>query len=144
MTLVTAGRVGRAHGLDGSFWVEGADHELPEGAVLTVGGRELRVERRGGTRDRPLIRLEDVDDPRPLRGATLMVDAELEAGEWLASELVGCAVPGHGSVRRVMDGPSCSLLELEDGLLVPFVSDAVRLVDPDGRRIEVDDTFLGL
>ena len=71
MTLVTAGRVGRAHGLDGSFWVEGADHELPRGtAVLTVGGRELRVERRGGTRDRPLIRLEDVDDPRPLRGAS--------------------------------------------------------------------------
>ena len=46
--------------------------------------------------------------------------------------------------RRVMDGPSCSLLELEDGVLVPFVSDAVRLVDPDGRRIEVDDAFLGL
>jgi 16S rRNA processing protein RimM len=144
LTLVTAGRVGRAHGLDGSFWVEGADHELPEGEVLTVDGRRLRVERRGGTRDRPLIRLEDVDDPRALRGATLLVDAELEAGEWLAAELVGCAVPGHGAVRRVMDGPSCSLLELEDGVLVPFVSDAVRLVDPDGRRIEVDDAFLGL
>ncbi len=84
-----------------------------------------------------------MDDPRPLRGATLMVDAELEAGEWLASELVGCAVPGHGSVRRVLDGPSCSLLELEDGMLVPFVSDAVRLVDPDGRRIEVDDALPG-
>ncbi|MBN1529577.1 MAG: hypothetical protein JW895_10985 [Thermoleophilaceae bacterium] len=144
MTLVTAGRVGKPHGLDGSFWVEAADHDLSEGTVLTVDGRELHVTRRGGTRDRPLIRLEDVDDPRPLRGTTLLVDAELEEGEWLASELVGCAVPGHGSVRRLLDGPSCSVLELEDGTLVPFVSDAVRLVDPDGRRIEVDDAFLGL
>jgi hypothetical protein len=53
-------------------------------------------------------------------------------------------VPGHGPVRRLLDGPSCSLLELEDGTLVPFIGDAVRLVDPDGRRIEVDDAFLGL
>ena len=144
MTLVTAGRVGKPHGLDGSFWVEAADHDLPEGTVLTLDGRELRVARRGGTRDRPLIRLEDVDDPRPLRGSVLLVDAELEEGEWLASELVGCEVPGHGRVRRMLDGPSCSLLELEDGTLVPFIGDAVRLVDPDGRRIEVDDAFLGL
>jgi 16S rRNA processing protein RimM len=143
LTLVTAGRVGKPHGLDGSFWVETPDHELSEGTVLTVDGRELRVTRRAGTRDRPLIRLEDVEDPRLLRGSALLVDAELEEGEWLASELVGCDVPGHGPVRRLLDGPSCSVLELEDGTLVPFISDAVRLVDPDGRRIEVDEAFLG-
>jgi 16S rRNA processing protein RimM len=144
LTLVTAGRVGRAHGRDGSFWVEAADHELPEGTVLTLAGRELRVERRAGTADRPLIRLSDLDDPRPLRGTPLLVAAELEEGEWLAADLVGCTVPGRGQVRNVLDGASCSLLELDDGTLVPFASDAVRSIDPGERRIEIDEEFLGL
>lgn len=144
MTLVTAGRVGRAHGWDGSFWVDAASHDLPEGTALTVAGRQVRVERRAGTRERPLIRLSDVEDARPLRGECLLVDAELEEGEWLAADLVGCEVPGRGRVGRVLDGPSCSLLELEDGTLVPLVSDAVRSVDFAARRIEIDDGFLGL
>ena len=36
MTLVTAGRVGKPHGLDGSFYVEGASHPLPAGTAVTV------------------------------------------------------------------------------------------------------------
>jgi ribosomal 30S subunit maturation factor RimM len=112
--------------------------------VLTVDGRELRVERRAGTSERPLIRLTDLEDPRPLRGTPLLVDAELSEDEWLAAELVGCEVPGHGRVARVLDGPSCSVLELDDGTLVPLVSDAVSSVDPAARRIEIDEGFLGL
>ncbi len=57
---------------------------------------------------------------------------------------MGCEVPGRGRVGRVLDGPSCSLLELEDGTLVPLVSDAVRSVDFAARRIEIDEEFLGL
>ena len=144
MTLVTAGRVGRAHGKDGSFWVEAAGHELTEGTVLTVDGRERRVERRAGTSQRPLIRLTDLTDPRPLRGIPLMVDAELSDDEWLAADLVGCEVRGRGRVARVLEGPSCSVLELDDGTLVPLVSDAVSSVDPGERRIEIDERFLGL
>lgn len=144
MTLVTAGRVGRAHGKDGSFWVEAAGHELAEGTVLTVDGRELRVERRAGTDQRPLIRLSDLEDPRPLRGTPLMVDAELSEDEWLAADLVGCEVVGRGRVTRVLEGPSCSVLELDDGMLVPLVADAVSSVDPGERRIEINETFLGL
>lgn len=142
MTLVTAGRVGRAHGRDGSFYVEGASHELPEGTLLTLAGRQLRVDRRAGTRERPLIRLADLDDPRPLHGELLLVEAELAPDEWLASDLVGCEVPGLGSVRRVLDGPSCAVLELDDGTLIPFVSEAVRSVDPSERRIQVERGFL--
>jgi ribosomal 30S subunit maturation factor RimM len=54
-------------------------------------------------------------------------------------------VPGHGRVTRVVDGPSCSVLELEDATLVPFVSDAIRSVSlsAQGGEIQVDEHFLG-
>jgi ribosomal 30S subunit maturation factor RimM len=70
------------------------------------------------------------------------VETKLAPGEWLASDLVGCEVPGLGSVKRVLDGPSCALLELDDGTLVPFISDAVKSVDAGERRIHVERRFL--
>ena len=78
-----------------------------------------------------------------MRGEPLMVEAELGPGEWLAADLVGCEVVGLGPVARVVGGPSCDVLELRDGTLVPLVSDAVRSVDVATRRIEVDREFLG-
>jgi len=146
LTLVTAGRVGKPHGLDGSFYVDGARHPLPAGTTLTVADRPHAVERRAGTDDRPLIRLSGLEDPRQLRGELLLVEAELAEDEWLAGDLLRCSVPGHGRVVRVIDGPSCSVLELEDGTLVPFVSDAIRSVDlgPEaGAEIQVNEDFLG-
>ncbi len=140
---MTAGRVGKPHGLDGSFYVDGPRHELPEGTLLTIVGAEHRVERRAGTDERPLIRLGGVDDARPLRGELMLVEDELAEGEWLASDLVGCRVPGLGTVAQVVDGPSCSVLELDDGTLVPFVSDAVERVDLDAGEIHVNEEFLG-
>jgi len=149
-----AGRVGRAHGLDGSFYVEGAVAELlDEGMALAVAGRSATIVRRAGTEGRPLIRISGIESreaAEALRGGPLVAAAggaspKRPAGEWEASELVGCDVPGIGAVTRVVSGPSCDLLEVGDeGLLVPFVSDAVRRVDVAGRRIEVDLRFLGL
>jgi ribosomal 30S subunit maturation factor RimM len=106
-----------------------------------VGTAEHVVARRGGTDARPLLRLAGVDDPRPLRGALLMVEDVLGEDEWLAADLVGLEVGNLGRVRRVLDGPSCSLLELDDGTLVPFVSDAIASVG--ARRIELRKDFLG-
>jgi 16S rRNA processing protein RimM len=142
LTLVTAGRVGKPHGLDGSFYVEGPRHALPEGADLNLAGRTHRIARRAGTDERPLIRLEGLDDPGPLRGELLLVEDELAEDEWLASDLVGCLVPEHGTVTQVVDGPSCSVLELEDGTLVPFVSDAIERVDLEAREIHVRSGFV--
>jgi 16S rRNA processing protein RimM len=144
LTLVSAGRVGRAHGYDGSFWVEQASHPLPLGTAIIVAGREAVVERRAGTDQRPLLRLSGIDDSRPHRGESLLVDQELAEGEWLVSELVGCEVTGIGRVCRVLNGPSCDVLELEDGTLVPFVSDAIMEVDAAAGAIAVDRRFLGL
>jgi len=140
---VTAGRVGKPHGLDGSFYVERPRHELPEGAEVTLAGHAHRIVRRAGTDERPLIRLAGVDDPGALGGELLLVEDELGQGEWLASDLVGLSVPGLGKVAQVIDAPSCSVLELEDGTLIPLVSDAVRSVDLDAGEIEVDRDFLG-
>ena len=140
---MTAGRVGKPHGLDGSFYVDDPRHELPEGASLTLAGSTHEIERRAGTDARPLIRLTGVSDPGPLRGETLLIEDELADDEWLASDLIGCRVPGLGTVLRVVDGPSCSVLELDDGTLVPFVSDAIARVDTDAREIHVNADFLG-
>jgi 16S rRNA processing protein RimM len=149
--LVTVGRVGRPHGRDGSFWVEDADHPLPEGAEVTVAGRTLRIERRAGTDERPLLRLAGVADrdaARALRGEPLLMpeaEVPLADDEWLVDDLVGCEVPGLGVVRRVLAGSSCDILEVgEEPVLVPFVSDAIRKVDTQARIIEVDRDFLGL
>ncbi len=146
MTSVSAGRVGRPHGRDGSFWVDGATAPLNEGDEVVVADRRARIERRDGSEQRPLVRLAGVADKQSaaaLRGEELLVEAELAQDEWLARDLVGCAVKGVGQVARVLEGPTCALLELEDGTLVPLVADAVRRVDADAGVIEVDPEFLG-
>lgn len=148
--LVTAGRVGRPHGLDGSFKVDSPAHPLKVGTAVSVLGAERVVERRAGTDERPLIRLRGVGDrdtAAALRGELLLVresEAPLAEMEWLAADLVGCLVPGLGRVARVLAGSSCDVLELEDGTLVPLVSDAVMSVDVPEGRIEVARSFLGL
>jgi 16S rRNA processing protein RimM len=146
---ITAGRVGRAHGLDGSFYVDHVTEALETGTEVSVGGRAARVERRAGTDDRPILRLSGVDDrsaAEALRGERILVDGgELSDGEYLTADLVGCEVPGLGVVRRVVTAPSCDLLEVgDDAVLVPFISDAIKRVDTGARVIEVDTSFLNL
>ena len=155
-----AGRVGRAHGLDGSFYVrEAAPLLLEVGVEVLVNGRPLRIVRRSGDDRRPIIRLEGFEGRTAAEGLTgqrLMVrrsDApELEADEWWADDLVGCAVHDAerevGRVVRLLALPSCEVLEVArpdvtGELLVPLVSDAVRSVDVRSKRIDVDLRFLG-
>jgi 16S rRNA processing protein RimM len=155
-----AGRVGRPHGLDGSFHVLAPSPLLlAKGAGVVVEGKAMRIARRAGDDLRPLVRLEGVDD-RPaaeaLRGCELLVEREgapeLPADEWWVEELEGCAVRDRdrrvGTVRRLLALPSVDVLEVarDDGetdLLIPLVSDAVRAVDADRREIDVDLGFLG-
>jgi len=145
LTEVSAGRVGRAHGLDGSFYVDGPSGTFAVGTRVRVAGAAYEVARRAGTDDRPLIRLAGVDDPASLHGEPLLVDEELNPDEYLVADLVGCEIPGIGYVERVLAGPSCDVLEVgTDGVLVPFVSDAIKRVDLENRRIEVDREFLNL
>jgi 16S rRNA processing protein RimM len=156
---VEAGRVGRPHGLDGSFYVTGARPRLLEvGAELSVGGRTASVNRRAGTDARPIIRLDGVADREAalaLRGAALIAGSdalpELGEGEWWAHELEGCEVRDGsrlvGTVSRLLEFPSCEVLEVrraggEGELLVPLVKDAIRRVSVGERLIEIDASFL--
>ena len=155
-----AGRVGRPHGLDGSFHVTRPDARLLAiDDEILVNGRPERIVRRAGTAERPILRLAGYagrEAAEALRGAQLAVPAErapgLEADEYWAHELEGCAVyDGErrvGEVRRMLPLPSCEALEVArdgggDALLVPMVRDAIRSVDIPGRRIDVDLAFLG-
>lgn len=145
--LVTAGVVGRSHGLDGSFHVEQPQHPLARGTVVRLAGRERAVERRAGTDRKPLLRLAGIgtrEAVAALRGELLLIEDTLAEGEWLAADLVGCRVEGLGAVVRVIDAPSCDLLELEGGELVPLISDAVRAVDLAAGTIAIDRRFLRL
>ena len=164
---VPAGRVGRAHGLDGSFYVTGARSRLLAlGTAVTVGGRTAKVTRRAGTDERPIVRLEGIEDrgaADAMRGLELTVElAEAPAlgeGEWWAGELEGCEVidgERHvGIVTQLVELPSCEALHVrlaasesdEVGgsageLLVPMVREAIRQVDVAQRRIDVDMSFL--
>lgn len=130
-------RVARTHGIDGKLWIEG---ELPTGA--TVDGRS--IERIGGTDQRPLVRVEGVDDREAaaaLVGRPVAGDEALADDEWRVSDLVGAEVVGVGRVERVIAAPSCDILEVGD-VLIPFVKDAIKSIEPG--RIEVNRQFLGL
>ncbi len=156
-----AGRVGRPHGLDGSFYVTGPRPRLLElGTSVSVAGQTVPIVRRAGTDQRPILRLQGVDDrlaAEALRGQALAVEQrqapELAEGEWWAHQLEGCeVVDGEhllGTVSRLVELPSCEALEVvgdqrADPLLVPMVKDAIRRVDPSAGRIEVNLDFLGL
>jgi 16S rRNA processing protein RimM len=154
---LAAGRVGRPHGLDGSFHVT-----HPRGALLVVGGRvrigetDAEIVRRAGTDARPIVRLaghEGREAAEALRGADLLVHREeappLGEDEWYAEDLEGCSVVDGavavGRVRRLVALPSCEALEVERAggdLLVPLVHDAVRSVDVAGGVVDVDLAFL--
>ena len=158
---VSAGRVGRPHGLDGSFYVTGARARLLAlGGTVSVAGRSLEIVRRAGTEQRPIVRLAGVEDraaAEALRGVELSVPAgeapALGEGEWWAHELEGCEVRDGeqllGTVSRLLELPSCEALEVVPAhgrgqLLVPLVKDAIRRVAPAERRIEVNVDFLDL
>jgi 16S rRNA processing protein RimM len=154
-----AGRVGRPHGLDGSFYVTRAKPRLLSvGTSVRVGDRTATIVRCAGTEQRPILRLEGLEDrsaAQALRGMTLIVATReapvLGEGEWWGHELEGCEVLAEGRllgiVQRMIELPSCEALEVrrEQGgepLLVPMVKDAIRRVETAQGRIEVNLDFL--
>jgi 16S rRNA processing protein RimM len=148
--LVPIGRVGRPHGLDGSFFVEGASdrpNAFAKGNVVHVDGvpAEIVVSKHG-SQGRPVIKLERT----VTRGATLAVPRddlpELPDDEYYAFQLVGLTVEEEGGrplgrVRSVLDYPANDVLELDTGVSLPLVAACVRQVDLAGGRIVVAAGF---
>jgi 16S rRNA processing protein RimM len=149
--LVSVGRVGKAHGLEGAFVVEhGSDDadRFAVGATLHVDGKPATIvesKRAGG---RPVIRL----DREVPRGAELQVERielpEPEEGSYYVFQLVGLAVEeegggGLGRVVEVTPAPANDVLELDTGLALPLVDACVQEVDLAAGRIVVRRGFAG-
>jgi 16S rRNA processing protein RimM len=148
--LVQVGRVGRPHGLDGSFFVERASERegtFVRGATLWVGGEPAEVvASKHGAGGRPVIRL----DRRVERGSELAVARETlppaDEDEYYVFELVGLAVEEEGGrvlgrVRDVLEYPANDVLELDSGASLPLVGACVRQIDLAAGRIVVAPGF---
>jgi 16S rRNA processing protein RimM len=147
--LVVVGRVGKSHGLDGSFVVEEAsesEERFRVGAELIVDNRPARIVGARKARGRPVIRL----DRRVPRGAVLGVPRDsLEPtgeDEYYVFQLVG--LPAHekgglalGLVQDVSPGVANDVLELDSGLSLPMVEDCILEVDLDAGYIVVAPGF---
>ena len=143
------GRVGKPHGLDGSFVVEDASEDparFEPGATLLAGGEPASVVERKQAGGRVVVRL----DREVERGTPLEVRREdlpqPEPGEYYAFQLVGLAVEEEGGralgvVTDVAPGVANDVLELDSGVALPMVEACVREVDLDGRRILVAPGF---
>jgi 16S rRNA processing protein RimM len=128
--------------------VSGATPALAVESVV-VDGQTRSIVRRAGTADRPILRLDGCstrEDAEALRGLDLLVPGVLEDDEYWARDLVGCAVVDGdrsvGVVSRMLALPSCEALEV-GALLIPMVRDAIRSIDVEARRIDVDMEFVG-
>jgi 16S rRNA processing protein RimM len=146
---ISVGRVGRPHGLDGSFVVERASED-PErfavGRTVYVAGEPAEIvasKRAGG---RPVVRL----DRSVERGAVIEVLREdlpqPDEGSYYVTDLIGLEVVEEGdrTLGRVADvnhGPANDVLELDDGTLLPFAETCVLDVDPEAGRIVVARGF---
>jgi 16S rRNA processing protein RimM len=149
---VEIGRVGKPHGLDGSFVVEHASTDerwFAPGARLIVAGEEATVVARRHARGRPVVKL----NREVARGSALEVDREAlpptGPDEYYTFQLVGLEVVEEGgralgAVKDVTPGVANDVLELDSGVYLPMIEDCVRDIDLSAGRILVAPGFSAL
>jgi 16S rRNA processing protein RimM len=145
--LVSVGRVGKPHGLDGGFFVDDASERpdvFAEGATLQVGGEPATVvASRHGSGGRPVIRLDrEVARGTELAVARTTLPSLTDDDEFYVFQLVGLSVEEEGGrslgrVREVLEYPGNDVLELDSGASLPLVEACVRQVDLAAGRIVV-------
>ena len=136
--------------MDGAFVVEEASDDprrLEVGASLLAGGQPATVvlsRRVGGGRraiklDREVERGDELEVPR----AAL---PRLEDDSFYFADLIGLVVEEDGAelglVRDVLPGAANDNLELDSGLLVPLVEDAISSIDLERGRIVLNAGFI--
>jgi 16S rRNA processing protein RimM len=137
--LVAVGRVGRSHGVDGSFVVQHASENealFEPGAELFVAGEPVKVVARKRSGGRLVVK---IDGAAPL-------GAELADDSYYVFQLVGLEVIEEGGVRlgvvkEVAPGVANDVLELDSGLALPMHEECVRRVDLEAGRIVVSAGF---
>ncbi len=147
--LVSVGRVGKPHGLEGAFFVERPSEDpdrFAVGATLLVNGVAATVVESKLSGGRPVIRL----DREVERGAELTIPRSalppLPEDTYYAFELVGLEVEEEGGrklgrVQEVVSGVANDVLELDSGLALPMVEECISLVDIERARIVVRTGF---
>jgi 16S rRNA processing protein RimM len=147
--LVQVGRVGRPHGLGGSFVVEDASEDpkrFAAGSRVFLDEKEAKVVESKRAGRRLVVRL----DREAKRGAVLAVLRtelpETEEDEYYVFQLVGLAVEEEGGrplgrVQDVAPGVANDVLELDTGTALPLVEDCVLAVDLERGRILVAQGF---
>jgi 16S rRNA processing protein RimM len=145
---VTIGRVGRPHGIDGSFVVEQASDDArwwQVGARFLVGGEAAEVVGARRASGRPVVRL----DRHVERGAVIEVARDelppTGEDEYYAFQLIGLEVVEEngrtlGTVADVIPGVANDVLEVGEHLL-PMIEDCIRSVDLEAGRITVAGGF---
>jgi 16S rRNA processing protein RimM len=135
--LVAVGRVGRPHGLDGSFVVERPSENerlFDPGATLIAGGEPATVAARKRSGGRLVIKLE----PPVERGSELSVPRselpEPDVGNYYVFQLRGLEVVDEdgrrlGAVQEVASGIANDVLELDSGASLPMHEACIRRVD---------------
>jgi 16S rRNA processing protein RimM len=146
---VTIGRVGKPHGLDGSFYVERPSLDerwWKVGATFLANGEQVAVVGVRRAQGRPVIKLDRSIE----RGAALEVTRDelppTDEDEYYAFQLLGLEVVEEngrvlGTVADVITGVANDVLELDSGVLLPMIEDCVRTVDVEGGRIVVAAGF---
>jgi 16S rRNA processing protein RimM len=149
MTRVRIGTVGKPHGLDGAFLVEGASDDArwwTTGARLLADGEPVEVVAHRRASGRPVVKL----DREVERGTALEVEREqlppTDADEYYAFQLVGLEVVEEsgrvlGTVKAVEPGVANDVLALGDDVRLPMVEDCIRRVDLEAGRITVAAGF---
>ena len=146
---VQIGKVGKPHGIDGSFFIEQPSSDerwWKVGSTFLAGGVPVEVVAARRSSGRPVVRLDRTVE----RGAPIEVERDAlpptEQDEYYAFELVGLTVMEEngrelGSVKAVTNGVANDVLELDSGVLLPMIEDCVREVDLSGGRILVAEGF---
>jgi 16S rRNA processing protein RimM len=156
---ILVGRIGRAHGLDGTVVVDletdDADTRFAPGAVVRLAdGRELTVTRYRLTERSPLVSFAEVTHrsaAESLRGAELLIRPEerrpLGPDEYWPEDLIGLRVVDRdgieiGVVRDVESEQPQDRLHVQDPdgtiHIVPLVAALVRRVDLGAGTITVE------
>lgn len=139
---IEIGRVGKPHGVQGAFILDGSIDfaALTPGFHLRLSGDPFTVQSRGGTEQKPIVKLNELndrDDAAARRGQSVTAPREtltpLKDGEYYAKDLVGREVRTDkgdllGTVERLINSPSVDVLEVigdAGEVLVPLVGDAI-------------------